>query len=350
MEFQGGEPLLRFDLVREAVLYTNHLNSALRKRIDMVVCTNLTLLEDEHLDFFRQHGVLISTSLDGPALLHDLNRPSRSTPSNHAIVERNIRRAQEALGKQAVSALMTTTRESLRFPRQIVDEYLRLDLGSMFIRELNPYGYAVKATPTIGYTPEEFFLFYKEILNYLLQINRQGRTFPESYAALVLRKILTPWSVGFVDLQSPAAAGIGVVLYNYDGNVYPSDEARMLAETEDFSFRLGNVMEDNYATIFLGETMQNLASAACNESLAGCADCAYRVYCGADPVRHCATQRDLFGMRPSSGFCKKNMAIIRHLFELVFLSENDRDLERILWSWVNREDQALLQVPMVCLA
>ncbi len=349
MEFQGGEPLLRFDLVKEAVLYTNCLNSSRKKRIDMVACTNLTVLDDEHLDFFHQHGVLISTSLDGPPFIHDQNRPSGGPSSNHATVERNIRRAQEALGKQAVSALMTTTRQSLKYPQEIVDEYLRLDLGSMFVRELNPYGYAVRVAPLIGYTSEEFIQFYKQVLQYILQINRQGRTFAESYAGLVLRKILTPWSVGFVDLQSPAATGIGVAAYNYDGNVYPSDEARMLAETEDFSFRLGNVLEDDYASIFLGETMQTLAAAACNESLAGCAECTYRVYCGADPVRHYATQRDLFGHRPSSGFCRKNLAIIRHLFELVFLSERDRDLERILWSWLNREDQLALQMPMVCL-
>ncbi len=348
MEFQGGEPLLRFDLVKEAVRYSKECNASAGKRIDMVVCTNLTFLEDAHLDFFGEHGVLISTSVDGPAFLHDLNRPSRPPDSNHATVERNIRRAQEALGRQAVSALMTTTRESLKFPGQIVDEYIRLDLGSIFIRGLNPYGFAVKTAAQIGYSPEEFFRFYTAVLDYILEINRRGRTFAENYAGLVLRKMLTPWSVGFVDLQSPAAAGIGAVLYNYDGNVYPSDEARMLAEMEDFSFRLGNVLEDDYAAIFLGETMQTLASAGCNESLAGCAECVYRVYCGADPVRHYATQRDLFGHRPSSGFCKKNKAIIRRLFELVFTAEKDPDLERILWSWITREDQSLLRLPELC--
>ncbi len=349
MEFQGGEPLLRFDLVKEAVEYAKERNVSGRKQITMVVCTNLTLLEDEHLNFFRQHGVLISTSVDGPAFLHELNRPPRSPASGYATVERNIRRAQEALGREAVSALMTTTRASLKFPREIVDEYLRLDLGSLFVRELNPYGYAVRAAAQIGYTPEEFFRFYTNVLDYILDINRRGRTFAESYAGLVLRKILTPWSVGFVDLQSPAAAGIGAVLYNFDGNVYPSDEARMLAEAGDCTFRLGNVLEGDFAAIFLGETMEAMVPAACNESLAGCSECAYRVYCGADPVRHYATQRDLFGNRPASGFCKKNRAIIRHLFELVFAAEKDQDLERILWSWISREDQSRLKIPEVCL-
>jgi hypothetical protein len=68
--------------------------------------------------------------------------------------------------------------------------------------------------------------------------NRDGRTFPEIYATLILKKILTPYPTGYVDLQSPAGAGFGVVVYNYDGEVYASDEARMLAEMGDTGFRL----------------------------------------------------------------------------------------------------------------
>jgi uncharacterized protein len=160
---------------------------------------------------------------------------------------------------------------------------------------------------------------------------------------MILTKILTPWPVGFVDLQSPSGAGIGVVLYNYDGNVYASDEGRMLAEVGDYTFRLGNVLEDTYQDIFFGDTMQRIASASCNEALAGCSDCAYQTYCGADPVRHYRTQGDIFGNRAGSAYCRKNMAIIKHLFNLVI--DADRDLERIFWAWINHDDVNRLRLP-----
>jgi His-Xaa-Ser system radical SAM maturase HxsB len=336
MEFQGGEPLVNFDLVREAVRLAEEQSQRAGKTIDYVLCTNLSLLEDAHLDFCKQHSVLISTSLDGPAELHDKNRPlGRGLPS-HAIVTRNIARAQEALGKQAVSALMTTTRHSLAHAEAIVDEYLRMDLGSMFVRELNPFGFAVRTAREVGYGTPEFVRFYKEVLSYIIEVNRAGRTFTEAYATMVLRKILTPWPIGFVDLQSPAGAGIGVVLYNYDGNVYASDESRMLAETGDQTFRLGHVLEDTYQDIFLGETMQAIAAASCSESLAGCSDCVYQPYCGADPVRHYRTQGDLFGNRATSSHCGKHMSLISHLFDL--LLGGDPDVERIFWAWINEDD------------
>jgi len=342
MEFQGGEPLLNFDMLREGVRYAKARNEAIGKHIDYVICTNLALLEERHLEYFEGQGIQVSTSLDGPDYLHDKNRPMGKGPS-HAAVTRNIRRAQEALGRQAVSALMTTTRESLKYPRQIVDEYLRMDLGSIFARDLNPYGFAVKARGALGYSSADFLRFYKDLFEYVIEINRQGRTFPEAFATLVLTKMLTPWPIGFVDLQSPSGAGIGVVVYNYDGDVYASDESRMLAEMGQHTFRLGNVLEDSYSDIFFGEAMQTIAAAACNESLAGCSDCAYQPYCGADPVRHYSTQKDIFGHRPSSGYCQKNMGVIKHLFNL--LLDGGVDLEPIFWAWIHREDVKRMQLP-----
>lgn len=344
MEFQGGEPLVHFELVKEAVLKTKTLNTA-GKNIDFVLCTNLTLLTDEHLFFCEKHGILISTSLDGPQQLHDRNRPLSTGMGSHEMVTRNIRRCQEALGRQSVSALMTTSRESLSYPREIVDEYMRMDMGSIFVRELNPYGFAVKSAPAIGYGTREFIKFYKEILGYIIDINRKGYTFAESYASLILRKVLTPWSDGFVDLQSPSGAGFGVCVYNYDGDVYASDESRMLAEVGDATFRLGNVLENTYDEIFFGETMQGIAAASCNEALAGCADCAYQPYCGADPIRHYRTQGDIFGNRAQAdGFCAKNMGIISHLFDL--LLDSDSKLEEIFWAWINQESVERMALPL----
>ncbi len=249
-EFQGGEALLNFPLVQETVAYAKERNRAIGKQLNFVVCTNLSTLSDQHLDWFKREGAQVSTSLDGPAALHDKNRPF-SKGSSHALVERNIRRVQEALGPQALSALMTTTKESLAHPDEIIDEYLRLDLHGLFLRPLSPYGFAVKTAKAIGYDMDDFLRFYVKALDRVIAVNRGGREFVEYYAALILKKVLTPYPLGYVDLQSPAGAGFGAVVYNYDGEVYASDEARMLAEMGDTSFRLGNLLQDGYQELFL---------------------------------------------------------------------------------------------------
>jgi radical SAM protein with 4Fe4S-binding SPASM domain len=134
-----------------------------------------------------------------------------------------------------------------------------------------------------------------------------------------------------VDLQSPAGLGISAVVYNYDGDVYASDEGRMLAEMGDQSFRLGNVHRDSYRDIFGGETLRRVIEHSCVEALPGCAECAFLPYCGADPVFNWATQGDPIGHRPTSAFCAKNMAIIRLLFER--LRSGDEFTKRLFLSW-----------------
>ena len=87
-------------------------------------------------------------------------------------------------------------------------------------------------------------------MNYIIDINIQDRFFVEEFTSILLRKILTPFTTGFVDLQSPSGIINSVIVYNYDGYVYASDESRMLAEYNDYTFKLGHVT-DRYESIFL---------------------------------------------------------------------------------------------------
>ena len=111
IEFQGGEPLLNFDLIEKMVLGAKAAAAASRKKLDFVIASNLALLTDEHLSFCKTHDVLLSTSLDGPADLHNKNRP-RPGGNSHELAVKGIRRAQEFLGADRVGALMTTTERS----------------------------------------------------------------------------------------------------------------------------------------------------------------------------------------------------------------------------------------------
>jgi His-Xaa-Ser system radical SAM maturase HxsB len=332
IEFQGGEPLLNFDLIREIVNYATEKNRSAGKNIAYVIATNLSPLTDDMLSFSNQYGIALSTSLDGPAFLHNANRP-RPGGNSYEITTTNLHRARAALGSDRVSALMTTTELSLGYAREIVDEYINQGFGSMFLRPISPYGFAVKGH-TLAYQTSQFLSFYKTALDRIIEHNRTGRPFVETYAQLLLTKMLTPFATGYVDLQSPAGAGISVAAYNYDGDVYASDEGRMLAEMGDTTFRLGNVHLDTYRDIFGSETVQSLVDSSCNESLPGCVDCAFQPYCGADPVFHHATQHDLVGHRPTSAFCTKNMAIITHLFGL--LRDGDSFTKNLLASWATR--------------
>jgi uncharacterized protein len=78
IEFQGGEPLLNFPLISRIVLAAKSQAISAGKKIDFVIASNLALLDEAILDFCKANDVLLSTSLDGPADLHNKNRPELS--------------------------------------------------------------------------------------------------------------------------------------------------------------------------------------------------------------------------------------------------------------------------------
>lgn len=328
MEFQGGEPTLALDKLKYAVELAESLKLKYNKTITYVVCTNAVNLSSEFLSLCKIYNIIISTSLDGPEWLHNSNRAKNDSYEN---VVKGINRVRAYLGEDFISALMTTSWKSLDYPKEIIDTYRKVGFNNIFLRALNPYGLAKVDNQNDSYT-DNFVEFYKIALDYIIQLNQNGEYFIEEFTALILRKIMTPFPIGFVDLQSPAGLINGVVVYNYDGYVYASDESRMLAENGDFSFRLGHV-SDNYSDIFLGKKSSEIAQVWANEALAGCADCAFNVYCGADPVRNFAVQGDIYGHRPTSSFCKKHKAIIRHIFSILI---ERPEIIPIFKSWINK--------------
>ena len=245
IEFQGGEPLLNFELIRWIVLAAKERAVPRGKRLQFVITTNLALLNDEVLDFCAEHGVLLSTSLDGPRDLHNKNRPRRGNNSYELAVA-GIERIKKRLGPGRVNALMTTTEASLDRVEEIVDEYLRQGLDGIFLRPLSPYGFAIKTKQFYKYRAQDWLLFWKRGLRYILDINKSGRRFPEFYSTLILRRMLSDEPIGYVDVRSPAGIGLGALVYNYDGAVFASDEARMLAEMGDRTFELGSVHAHSY--------------------------------------------------------------------------------------------------------
>ena len=80
VEFQGGESLLNFDLIREIVIETERRNMSESRDIAFVIATNLSPITDEMLSFAKAHHICISTSLEGP---RDLRRHRTAAGAFH---------------------------------------------------------------------------------------------------------------------------------------------------------------------------------------------------------------------------------------------------------------------------
>lgn len=333
VEFQGGDPLLRFDLVQRAVLRITKKNEIEKRVIRFVVASTLHQLTREMCEFCKTHDIYLSTSVDGPSWLHNRNRPIKDRDAYERTVE-GIALARSIIGPDSVSALMTTTKLSLQCANDIVDEYVQLGLTEIFLRPLSSYGFAKRNQSRQGYSVEDFQGFYGAALDRVLWWNAKGVCIREVYASIVCNKLLSTFDAGYVDMQSPTGAGSSVTVYNYDGFVYPSDEARMLAESGDHSLRMRSIRSEDDGDF--PDVVELLRRASEPNQIVGCATCAYHAYCGPNPVDAQAQHGSMTALVRSTEHCQRHLSLFDYMFRrLSVASENEM---AVFYSWAKNVD------------
>ena len=87
--FYGGEPLMNFPVIKQAVDYINEKFKG--KRIKYMITTNATLLSEEILSFLDVNRFALVLSLDGPKNINDKHRRfENSNISTYEIVKKKI--------------------------------------------------------------------------------------------------------------------------------------------------------------------------------------------------------------------------------------------------------------------
>lgn len=345
IEFQGGEPVANYPVIKHVIEQAQERNKTAGKKLSFSLVTNLTLLDDEKLGYLVDNHVQMCTSIDGPADLHDENRTYTGGNSFDETVYwmKKVNEGYASRGLDPslyhVEALLTVTRKSLSRPKEVVDTYLDLGCKALFLRPLNPFGFAKGTFEKIGYTSDEFLEFYKEALGYVIQKNKEGHDILERFAAIFLTKMLTPFDPNYLDIRSPCGAGIGQVAYNYDGRVFTCDEGRMVHQMGDDAFEIGTVGESSYKDLMEHETVKAIAIASCLDGLPDCIDCAYNPYCGTCPVYNYTEQGNIFQQARTNEKCKIHKAIMDHLFGM--LQGDDPETVEILSRWTKSRDRQL---------
>ena len=326
-EFQGGEPLLNFEVLKYIVDYAT---SVCNKHINFSLVTNLTLLTDEIINFIVSHNISVSTSLDGNPSVHNTNRPYQDGGDTYSCVAESIKRLRE--NNIYVSAIQTTTRASLPYYKEVVDAYIDLGFHSIFIRPLTPLGCAKEHWKDIGYSALEFTAFYRNILSYIVSKNCDGYYLDEGHAKIFLTKLLSGSSPNYMELRSPCGAALGQLAYYYDGNVFTCDEARMLFEMGDGSFCVGNVNCSDYNSIIDSKISALVSKSSVLESLPSCSDCVYQPYCGVCPVINYAVNNSVYENAPHEYRCRIYSGMLDSIFDYFYY--NDKAITDVFWSWI----------------
>ncbi len=318
IEFQGGEPLANWEVLQHVVEYARQKNQLAGKQLSFSLVTNLSLMDDEKLDYLIDRRIQMCTSLDGPADLHNKVRVYKDGNSHELVVGwiKKINQRYKDMGLDPnlyrIEALPTVTKLGLDRWQDIVDQYVALDLRAVFLRKLDPFGFAARSYKTLGYSMDDFLTFYGQAVDYILDLNKKGVQVMERHAAIMMSKILADAEPNYLDLRTPGGACVGQIGYAPDGNIYSSDEGRMVASMGDEMFRIGTV-NDTYHQLMTNAETRAMVTAGLSDSQPGCVTCVYKPWCGQQVEYNYKTQGSLHGRMGDSVWCKKHKYIFDYL-------------------------------------
>lgn len=322
IEIQGGEPLLRFDLIEK--VYDEAIRQLGEENIDFIITSSLSLLNDKMIEWSKGKPVFYSVSLDGTELIHNKNR-ILSNGNSYQLVIKNIKKLQNAIGRSRVATVTTVTRALLNNPSALLAAHKEVDIFDLFIRPISPYGFAKSKN---DYSIEEYLLFYERLLELIIDFNNKGIPFVEHSAAIHIKRLLNPNFAGYADLKSPSGLIFNSLLFNYDGKLYGSDESRMLQKVfPDVDFAIGNVE----GLSFVGNPIYHqILSDSLNMLQVGCESCAFQPFCGVDPCQNISLFGEPVGNKSLSRFCSYHKGMFKLLVRKM---ENDIVEANIIKRW-----------------
>ena len=120
--FYGGEPMLRFDLIKTVIPYADRKAGEFHKTVDYTMTTNGTLLTDEAIRFLTEHGVQTTVSIDGSREIHDENRVFPGGPGSFDRVFTAFKKLKEKAGDTGtISVVRNFSRHLEDIARSLLD-------------------------------------------------------------------------------------------------------------------------------------------------------------------------------------------------------------------------------------
>ncbi|HGM1531618.1 TPA: Cys-rich peptide radical SAM maturase CcpM [Clostridioides difficile] len=269
--FYGGEPLLEFNLIKKCIEYIEQEGEG--KKIDYVITTNATLINDEILEFFVKNDFKVTISLDGPKNVHDRNRKFvNSDKGSFSVILnklRNISRKYPEYYKKNIyiNAVFTTEDgfsclsdffsnnryiKDLKINADIVSESFskdKVDITKKFIEEKNFEDFKFYLAKLGRFNKEKVSVLTKNNLALLNQM----REYKTSNSR---NQLPDKWHHG-----GPCIPGIQRLFLNVEGEFFPCEK---VCETMEFT-KLGNIKDGidlNKAKNILN--IENLTSEKCH--------------------------------------------------------------------------------------
>jgi uncharacterized protein len=270
--WHAGEPLvLPVSFYRQAFQHIQQYNVN-NIQVKHSFQTNATLITKEWCDFFKEQGIQVGVSLDGPQHMHDANRIDRAGRGTFERTMHGVKLLQENGIK--FSAIMVITKDSIECPEEIW----------RFIAAIHPtrVGFNVEESEGINIRSslhtEGAIEQYKKFFKRILELN--------AYASdpLIIREsetLLRHIKIGSDFTRSQTNVPTAILSFDCEGNISTfSPELLTMTDTQHINFVFGNVYKDALEEVFHNEKFTAINNQIQNGVLKCKQTCDYFMFCG----------------------------------------------------------------------
>jgi His-Xaa-Ser system radical SAM maturase HxsB len=330
VEFQGGEPLLRVDLLEE-------IRSFCRRRFkksEYVVCTNLQSLGPKEWEFLEAADTYVSTSIDGGLTTHDTQRTQN--PEKALQFFNNLEKAARRLGAGKLSALPTIDTQNPPDFETLVSTYEKFSISSIYLRPINYQGFA-RRKKIRGDEAQLWNTLHADFIDFIIERNfRTKRVVEEYYFSHCLKRVLRSGEDGHVDLRNPNLFATDYIVIDYDGKLYPTDECRMLSRIGHIDLSVGHVSTG----IDSGKAMA-LSASSMNNYDPDCIHCPYQPFCGTDITDDISRYGRADIPKADTWFCQRHLSIFDKVFEKIYDGSEKSRFSLAAWAGLGSWPAAL---------
>ena len=288
LKFAGGEPLIRFELIKQMVAYAKSSFDKINVQAELALITNGTMLNNEMAVFLKQNKFSVGISIDGFAEVHNRNRPFISGVGSH-------KRTMEGLAllkahNIPLSAMITITNENAPTLTELIKDLVENNI--LFNMNLVRETCAVANGSSL-----DTALIVKELKRMIDMLSEQN------YPYIVLGSILDRYKY-FKPYHAACGAGSNYLVFNVNGRLVP---CQMKINSTGFGLTSHNLLQTN-------RTVNPLTKHNNVASRVGCSKCLWRhICCGGCPILSQIQYKD--GTKPTP-FCNINKEVIPALLQL----------------------------------
>ena len=284
----GGEPtMVGRESFQEAIRCSDrHLG---QEEAHHSLQTNGVLIDERWADLLADRQFRVRLSLDGPAHIHDLQRPTLGGRGSHQQVVRSLEILHWAGLKPRIAC--TVTRVGLTRASELIDYFSDLPVEEL---DFSPALRFQENLPEEWITGHEYGQFLIEACDAWLARSNTSLSI-RSLSSLVRRLAGLPGNYCKVEGQCSR-----YLTFGWDGQVYPCDELSALPE-----YCLGNVLDSS-----LGELLARRRPLP-EETAATCLGCRWEAVC---PGSLCPFERMMNGgLDKKSLLCDGWRRVLEHL-------------------------------------